>query len=142
MNVLVDSTIWSLALRRRRARLSADETRLVREWEALVAERRVAIIGMIRQEMLSGIAVPADYDRLRRALLAFEDLPVTTRDHERAAEHFNSCRTAGIQGSHTDFLICAVAERDQLAIFARDDDFARYATVLSIALHTVRADTQ
>jgi predicted nucleic acid-binding protein len=140
MDVLVDSTVWSLALRRRRTALSEHEARLAREWDELLIEGRMAIIGMIRQEVLSGIAVVAEYDRLRRFLRQLDDLPVTTEDHERAATFFNTCRVQGIQGSHTDFLMCAIASKFDLAIFTTDGDFGRYAAHLPIRLHEVRPE--
>jgi hypothetical protein len=36
---------------------------------------------------------------------------------------FNMCQRRGIQGSNTDFLICAVAEMYELSIFTIDQDF-------------------
>jgi predicted nucleic acid-binding protein len=45
------------------------------------------------------------------------------------------CRKKGIQGSHIDFLICAVAELHEMSIFTLDKDFIRYATVLPIKLY-------
>ncbi|MGE0543828.1 MAG: PIN domain-containing protein [Dehalococcoidia bacterium] len=140
MDVLVDSTVWSLALRRRRTALSEHEARLAREWDELLTEGRMAIIGMIRQEVLSGIAIDTEYDRLRRVLRRFDDLPVTSEDHERAAAFYNTCRARGIQGSHTDFLMCAIAEKFDLTIFTTDSDFSRYAAHLPIRLHGVRPE--
>lgn len=55
MNVLVDTTVWSLALRRRREKLSLIEQGVVAEWESLAASGRVVLVGPIRQEVLSGI---------------------------------------------------------------------------------------
>jgi predicted nucleic acid-binding protein len=131
LKVLVDTSVWSLALRRPvRVRHPA-----VDELRALVDEGRVAMIGPIRQELLSGIRDPATFERLRRELAAFPDEPLETGDFERAAEHFNACRAQGVQGSNTDFLICASAERRQLAILTTDADFSRYAGILPIVLH-------
>ncbi len=131
MKVLVDTSVWSLALRRR-AKL-ADP--VVEELRVLVDEGRVAIIGPIRQELLSGIRTPDAFAQLREQLRGFEDEAIETADYERAAEHFNSCRGQGVQGSNTDFLICAVAERCKLPILTTDPDFNRFAAVLPISLH-------
>ena len=57
-----------------------------------------------------------------------------TEDHVRAAGFFNQCRREGIQGSNTDFLICAAASRRQIPILTTDRDFDRFAEVLPIAL--------
>ena len=72
---------------------------------------------------------------LREHLHAFSDEPLESADFERAAEHFNTCRRRGVQGSNTDFLICAAAERRELPILTTDADFTRFAAVLPIALH-------
>jgi len=44
-------------------------------------------------------------------------------NYERAAELFNLCLAKGVQGSNTDFLICAVAERSNCTLFTTDKDF-------------------
>jgi predicted nucleic acid-binding protein len=100
---------------------------------------QACLLGAIRQEILSGLRDAAQFEKLRAHLRAFPDLEVTTADHERAAEFFNLCRARGVQGSNTDFLICAVAERLGLSIFSADADFASFATHLPIVLHAVRS---
>ncbi len=133
MKVLVDTSVWSLAFRRRApAHPAVDELR------RLVGHGRAAIVGPIRQEVLSGIRETAAFERLRDHLRAFADEPITDADYERAAECFNTCRRRGLQGSNTDFLLCAVAERHHFPILTTDDDFARYARVLPITIHNPR----
>jgi predicted nucleic acid-binding protein len=107
----------------------------VDELRRLVAHGRAAIVGPVRQELLSGIRDRAVFARLRDHLRAFPDEPITTADHERAAECFNLCRTKGIQGSNADFLLCAVAERHRFPILTTDDDFVKFARVLPLRLH-------
>lgn len=134
MRVLVDTTIWSLAFRRRSAGRNSEEARLVKTWEELVRDDRIVLLGLIRQEMLSGIAERLQFERLRDALSAFLDETILTNDHVRAAEHFNRCRGARIAGSPVDFLITAVAERLSVPIFTTDLDFSRFARHLPISL--------
>lgn len=138
MDVLVDTSIWSLFLRRRRTNVNGPEDPERLELAELVEEDRVVLIGVVRQEILSGVRHLAQFERLRSELRNFSDEPAMTRDYERAAEHFNTCRTRGIQATHGDMLICAVAERLGAAIFTADQDFTRYAQHLPISLHTVR----
>ena len=102
---------------------------------SLVEDGRVVMIGPIRQELPSGIKERAQFDRLREHLRAFPDMPVTMDDYEEAAAFFKQCRDRGIQGSNTDFLICAVAVRNGFSIFSTDGDFAHFADVLPISLH-------
>ena len=134
MKVLVDTSVWSLALRRDRPVDNA----LVREFAELIDEQRVVMIGPVRQELLSGIRSAAQFDRLRGNLRDFPDLVLTAGDYERAAEFFNLCRSQGIQGSNTDFLICAAAANHHLAILTADQDFVRFAEHLPIHLQPAR----
>ena len=131
MKVLVDTSVWSLALRR----ATPSPNAAVGELRSLIEEGRVAMIGVIRQELLSGVRTQTAFERLRDHLRAFADEQLETADFERAAEHFNACRSRGVQGSNTDYLICAVAERRSLPILTTDADFTRFAEVLPIALH-------
>jgi predicted nucleic acid-binding protein len=132
VKVLVDTSVWSLALRRRR---NANADPVTSVLAALVEDGRVAIIGAIRQELLSGVRDPAHFERLRDHLRAFPDTETTTEDHEEAADLYNRCREKGIQGSNTDFLICAVAIRNGAPILTTDEDFKRFAKIVSIPLY-------
>ena len=136
MKVLVDTTIWSLALRRQRP--TAKEQILIDELSELIEELRTVLIGPIRQEVLSGIPDPAKFELVRQHLDAFDDLPIASADYEEAARAFNACRKNGVQGSHIDFLICAVALRNSTAVFTTDKDFTNYAKHLDLELHKPR----
>ena len=73
MTVLVDTSVWSLALRRRSRSLSAEEELVRGELAELIREGRAQMIGPMRQEVLSGIRSRSQYERLRQDLRAFED---------------------------------------------------------------------
>jgi predicted nucleic acid-binding protein len=134
MRILVDTGIWSLALRRRKHVQTPEAAELGR----LIAAHVVEIIGPIRQEVLSGVRDKAQFERLETHLGAFADVPLTGEDYVTAAKFYNLCRAKGIQGSNTDFLICAVAVRHDLSVFTTDGDFAHFARCLPIVLHEVR----
>jgi predicted nucleic acid-binding protein len=136
--VLVDTSIWSLALRRRAAALSTEEGRLVQEWTRLVAEGMAALIGPIRQEILSGIRRIEAFQALRRTLLDFPHLHIAAEDYDRAAEFFNVCRARGVTGGPIDMLIASVAYRHTTPVFATDVDFTMYARHLPLRLHLAR----
>lgn len=135
MRVLVDTSIWSLALRRTETDLSRKEAHAVDLLKELIRDGCAVVIGPIRQEILSGIPDEAQFRKLKAKLRAFEDLGITSDDYELAAEFYNACRKRGVQGSHIDFLICAVAARNQLPVFTLDEDFERYAQPLGISLY-------
>ena len=134
MKVLVDTSVWSLALRR--AKRVDDST--TGELAELIREGRVVLLGAVRQELLSGIKIKPQFELVQDRLRAFPDLPLESADYEEAATAFNRCRGRGIQGSNTDFLICAAAVRRDLAIYTTDLDFAQYAKVLDLQLHRPR----
>jgi len=128
--ILIDTCIWSLALRGS----SPKETAITELLTQLIDENQVKIIGSIRQELLSGYSNKNSYDKLRVKLIYFPNEQVLDIDYECAAEYSNLCRSKGIQGSHTDFLICAVAVRLKYKIFTTDKDFKNYAKHLPVTL--------
>jgi predicted nucleic acid-binding protein len=130
MNVLVDTCVWSRLFRK-----GGDENDpIVLELKALINEYRAQIIGPIRQEILSGIKNQKQFNLLRDHLRAFTDINITTQDYETAAEMSNHCRRKGVQGSHTDFLICAIAKNHGFAIFTVDRDFEYYQRNIQVDL--------
>lgn len=130
MRVLADTCIGSLALRRARPVFHHAS-----HLQGLIENFQVAIIGPIRQELLSGVRDENGFEHLRTQLEGFVDLPLGAEQYERAAAFHGECRRHGVQGSHTDFVICAAAERYDLAIYTVDDDFGRYESFLPIRLH-------
>jgi predicted nucleic acid-binding protein len=129
--VLVDTCIWSLALR------GGKNAQIVDALTQLIDDNLVKIIGAIRQELLSGYSNKQSYEQLRSKLKCFPNEPVLDIDYEVAAEYSNFCRSKGIQGSHTDFLICAVSVRAKLKIFTSDKDFINYAKRVPILIYEV-----
>ncbi len=129
MNVIVDTAIWSLALRRNSPEMNSA---VVNQLRSLIANGRVIMLGGIRQEILSGVRTSEQFDRLRDTLRAFPDLNLVEADYELAAEFCNTCRRNGIQGSNTDFLISAAAHRRSYSIFTTDRDFHNFQAHIPI----------
>ena len=61
--ILVDTSVWSLALRRAATQLSEGQVQIKRELAELIREGRAQLIGPVRQELLSGIRGDAQYER-------------------------------------------------------------------------------
>lgn len=139
MDVLVDTTVWSIALRGRQNMLNLEERALKDELDTLILAGKARIGGPVRQEVLSGIRDPLAFEQLRNRLRAFPDLPLQTEDFEEAARCFKVCQAAGVAGSFVDFLVCATAMRRGLAVFSADPDFKRYARFLPLTLHSPRS---
>ncbi|MDZ7727734.1 MAG: PIN domain-containing protein [Dehalococcoidia bacterium] len=135
--VIVDSSVWSLALRRRNP--DAPASREAQDAIAnLTAQGQVVLLGPVRQEVLTGIREIAQFERLRAQLAAYPDEPLIARDFERAAEFANTCRAAGVQGSPVDFLLCAVADRADHRILTLDDDFERFEPHIPVPRYGLR----
>ena len=130
MKVIVDTVVWSLALRR-----SKPDEAVHLHLKSLIEDQRVVLLGPIRQEVLSGFSDPEHFERLREKLNYFESEPILDEDYVRAAEFNNNCRRRGIQGSHTDFLICACACRLGALVYTNDRDFKHFSKVLPISLY-------
>lgn len=128
---LVDTCVWSIAFRGKGSQGSL----IITELTQLIDDNLVKIIGPIRQELLSGYSDKQHYEKLRTKLSYFPNEPVYDGDYEAAAEYSNFCRAKGIQGSHTDFLICAVAIRRKFKIFTTDKDFDSYSKHLPISIY-------
>ena len=138
MNVLIDTPLWSLAFRRSRDALAITERQLVDELADLVRRDEALMLGVIRQEILSGIREPATFRALQARLAAFEDVLISTADQESAAECFNQCRRNGVTGALADMLICAVSMRLKVAILTTDKDFISYSRYIPIKLRGIR----
>ena len=130
MKVIVDTSVWSLVLRRQQHKNDSIANRL----QDLISDGRVILLGAVRQEILSGIKHQEQFDKLKERLQAFPNLSLDIKDYELAAEYFNICRCNGIQGANTDFLICATANRRNYQIFTTDNDFISFRQYLPIVL--------
>jgi predicted nucleic acid-binding protein len=135
VSVLIDSSVWSLALRRRRRDLNPNELKLYYEWERLVLDGQAALIGPIRQETVSGIASQREVQIVKQRLAVVKELQMPSDLFLLAADFFNACRAAGIAPGAIDMMICAAAHIHGTPIFSIDPDFEHYAKHLPITLH-------
>lgn len=138
MKVLVDTSVWSLALRRpKNSPITPEQQTKINALADLVRDGRAVLIGAIRQELLCGVKSPSQFDALRDSLAAFEDMALSRQVYEAAAQAFNTCRANGVQGSNTDFLICAASIHQQLPIFSLDGDFLMYRRWLPVQVYAL-----
>lgn len=132
MKLLVDTSVWSLALRRRATtQLSLGESELVKTLAEAIADGQVVMIGPVRQEVLSGVKEHAQFEKLRAALAAFRDETIETSDYEEAARLYNLCRSRGMECGPVDILICAVAWRRKWSVLANDAMMNRCLRVIA-----------
>jgi predicted nucleic acid-binding protein len=124
VTLFVDTSVWSLALRRD-GDASASEVRALNL--ALEGGEIVVTTGLVLQELLQGFAGP----RARSAIIErFAALPFLTpdrQDHIDAAELRNRCRRSGVQVGTIDALLAQLCIRYRLALLTTDNDFVRAA---------------
>jgi len=130
MKVLVDTNIWSLALRGK----ANTNNEILDKLKSLILSNQVVMIGPVRQELLSGITSEDGFTSLQLKLDAYTDFPISTQCYVTAAQFYNCCRRHGIQGSMIDFLICAVAVNNDMHIFTNDNDFNNFEKYIPIKL--------
>lgn len=137
MKVLVDTDVWSEALRRTKGKKSSYVDELIN----LIQEGRLEIIGLIRMEVLSGIRDQQTFDAFSERLSAFDDRVIPSEIYILAAKFFNLCRSKGIPGSNTDFVICACSVHWNIPILSKDKDYLLYRKHLPIELIEPRKRT-
>jgi predicted nucleic acid-binding protein len=124
--MLADTSVWSLALRRRdAASLSQEEQKLKAELTQAIQDGRVVMVGLIRQELLSGIKEHAQFEKVKSALAPFLDEQIDITDHEHAARLYNECRSQGLEVGPVDMLICALAMRRNWQVLSNDSGLNR-----------------
>jgi hypothetical protein len=122
--LFVDTSVWSLALRRDAPAQSPEVLGLA---SAIEAGTQIVTTGLVLQELLQGFAGP----RARREILdRFSALPLLApdrRDHIDAANLRNACRRAGAQIATIDALLAQLCIRHELTMLTTDGDFVRIA---------------
>jgi hypothetical protein len=95
-----------------------------------IQDRRVVMIGPIRQEILSGIKDRAQFAKTEELLDPFCNEAIVDGDYVEAARLFNLCRAHGVQCGPVDMLICAVAVRGPYRILTNDQGLLNCVEVL------------
>jgi len=131
MSVIVDTSVWSLVLRRG---FPSDDPQAIRLTDMLEEGRPVALLGVILQEVLQGIRNPSEFDRIRSSLEVFPLLDLGRDDFVAAAELWNLCRSHGVQASPTDCLITAACLRHDCTLLTSDQDFQYMARFCPLQL--------
>ncbi len=134
MRVMVDTSVWSLALRRASKHLSNSERIVVRQLREIIIDGRAVLLGSVRQELLTGVMHHPVFEAIQSQLDEFDNLAPDRDDYDRAAAFANRCRANGIATGPVDMLLCSVASARELPIFATDRDFERYRGCLPIQL--------
>ena len=134
MRVVVDTSVWSLSLRRQSQETSPE----ARALEALISSgQTILMLGIILQEILQGVRKPEQFQRLKSSLAVFPLVEPTRDIYEYAAELFNICRSEGIQIATVDCLIASATIQSDSQLFTADKDFLAIARFSPLRLFQV-----
>jgi len=120
MTLLVETSVWSLALRRD---VQAAEPEVHQLKEALFGSEMVVTTGLILQELLQGFCGPKAQAQIIERFAALPLLQPDRDDHINAAVLRNTCRRAGVQLGTMDALLAQLCIRYELTLLTTDKDF-------------------
>ena len=124
MSLFVDTSVWSLALRRDAPTAVPQVVALA---DALGAGETVLTTGLVLQELLQGFAGPKAGTQILERFSAVPLLIPDRDDHIQAAALRNACRRAGVQAGTIDALIAQLCSRHALTLLTTDQDFENIA---------------
>ena len=124
LSLFVDTSVWSLALRRNLPDPAAEVGALA---SAIEADEIILTTGLVLQELLQGFSGPKARDRILERFSAVPVLAPDREDHVDAAELRNRCRRGGVQIGTIDALLAQLCIRHDLTMLTTDTDFSRIA---------------
>jgi predicted nucleic acid-binding protein len=131
VTLLVDTSVWSLALRRDTA---ATEPEVRQLKDALLGAEVVVTTGLVLQELLQGFAGPKAREQIIDRFAALPLLQPDRQDHIDAAALRTTCRQAGVQVGTIDALIAQLCIRHELTLLTTDRDFSHMARYCPLQL--------
>jgi len=131
MTLLVDTSVWSLALRRDGA-VTTPEVAALRE--AIEGSDVVVTTGLVLQELLQGFNGPKDRQAIMDRFGALPLIQPDREDHVAAAEVRNACRRSGVQMGTIDALLIQLCGRHDLTLLSADKDFSNAAAFVPFKL--------
>ena len=136
MITIVDTSVWSQALRRPKKQSATNQAgRVLR---AMVSDgQSVALPGIVLQELLSGVRVRREFERLREVLSPFQVIYAREEHHVEAARIFNACRKKGIATTAPDALIAATTRVEHGQLLTSDNDFNHMAEIVDLKVNLI-----
>ena len=135
MSLLVDTSVWSLALRRD-TQVVVPEVKMLQH--ALEGADQVFTTGLVLQELLQGFAGPKARGQLIERFAALGFLQPDREDHVEAAEVRNSCRRHGVQIGTIDAVLIQLCLRHDLVLLSSDNDFRSAAKHVKFRLRSAQ----
>ena len=120
MRVIVDTSVWSLSLRRKKT-VESSQTLMLKK--LIENQETIFLIGVIVQEVLQGIQNNLLFQKIQKHLKAFSWLHPQEEDHIYCARLYNQCLSHGVVPSTTDILIAGMAIKHNCSLLTTDKDF-------------------
>jgi predicted nucleic acid-binding protein len=136
MTLLVDTSVWSLALRRD---VEANEPEVHHLKDALLGSELVVTTGLVLQELLQGFSGPKAQAQIVERFAALPLLQPDREDHIRAAALRNACRQAGVQIGTIDAVLAQLCVRHELTLLTTDKDFTHAAKHCALRVWPAKA---
>ena len=124
MTILVDTSVWSLALRRD---IEASEPEVQVLKDSLLGGEVVVTTGLVLQELLQGFSGPKTQAQIVQRFAALPLIEPDRDDYIGAAGIRNACRRAGVQIGTIDALLAQLCIRHELTLLTTDQDFVHAA---------------
>ena len=124
MSLFVDTSVWSLALRRDAPASAVEVYALI---HAIERGESILTTGLVLQELLQGFAGPKARNQILDRFSAIPLLIPDRDDHVQAAELKNHCRRSGVQIGTIDALLARLCIHHDLTMLASDNDFTNIA---------------
>jgi predicted nucleic acid-binding protein len=131
VDLFVDTSVWSLALRRD---VTSSEQAVERLRQALETGEGVFTTGLVLQELLQGFGGPKARDAIVERFSALPLLVPDRADHTEAADLRNACRRQGVQVGTIDALLAQLCRRHDLVMLTTDRDFELMAPHVDLRL--------
>jgi predicted nucleic acid-binding protein len=131
LSLFVDTSVWSLALRRDAPASSPEVRALIR---AIENGETLLTTGLVLQELLQGFSGPKSRDQILNRFSSVPLLVPDRDDHVQAAELRNDCRRNGVQIGTFDALLAQLCIRHDLTMLATNKDFRRIADQAALKL--------
>lgn len=128
--MFVDTSVWSLALRRDVPPDVPEVNQLRRSLET----GSVFCTGLVLQELLQGFAKPKAHKEIVSRFAALPLMVPDREDHVRAAELRNRCRRKGVQSGTMDALLAQLCVRYDLTMLTTDNDFRNMASIIPLSV--------
>ena len=125
MSIFVDTSVWSLALRRGAPSPAKEVRALI---QTIEAGETILTTGLVLQELLQGFSGPRNREQILDRFSAIPLLVPTRDDHVAAADLRNRCRRAGVQVETIDAILAQLCLHHDLIMLSTDNDFKRIAT--------------